>query len=73
MAYEIALPPPLANLYSVFHVSQLRKYVLDPSHKLETEDLQIIGDLTVEVQPVGLGDVQMRQLRGKSIRLVQVI
>jgi len=73
VAYEIALPPPLANLHSVFHVSQLRKYVPDPSHILEMEDLQIRGDLTVEVQPVGLGDVQMRQLRGKSIRLVQVI
>jgi len=73
MAYEIALPPPLANLYSVFHVSQLRKYVSDPSHILEMEDLQIRGDLTIEVQPVGLGDVQMRQLRGKSTRLVQVI
>ena len=57
----------------MFHVSQLRKYVPDPSHILEMEDLQIRGDLTVEAQPVGLGDIQMRQLRGKSIRLVQVI
>ena len=73
VAYEIALPPPLTNLHSVFHVSQLRKYVPDPSHVLEMEDLQIRGDLTVEVQPVGLGDVQLRQLKGKSIRLVQVI
>ena len=39
VAYEIALPPPLANLHSVFHVSQLKKYVLDPSHVLEMEDL----------------------------------
>ena len=73
VAYEIALPPPLANLHSVFHVSQLRKYVPDPSHVLEIEDLQIRGDLTVEVQPVGLGDIQLMQLKGKSIRLVQVI
>jgi len=73
VAYEIALPPPLANLHSVFHVSQLRKYVPNPSHVLEMEDLQIRGDLTVEVQPVGLGDIQTRQLRGKSISLVQVI
>jgi len=57
MAYEIALPLPLANLHSVFHVSQLRKYVPDPSHVLEMEDLHIRGDLTVEVQPIGLGDV----------------
>ena len=73
VAYEIALPPPLANLHPVFHVSQFRKYVTDPSYVLEMEDLQIRGDLTVKVQPVGLGDVQMRQLRGKSISLVQVV
>jgi len=41
----------------MFHVSQLRKYVPDPSHVLKVEDLQIKGDLTVEVQPVGLGDI----------------
>jgi len=27
VAYEIALPPHLANLHNVFDVSQLRKYV----------------------------------------------
>jgi len=58
MAYEIALPPQLSNLHSVFHVSQLRKYVPDPSHVLEAEDLQLRGDLSMEVQPVGLGNSQ---------------
>jgi len=72
VAYEIALPPQLANLHSVFHVSQLRKYVSDPSHVLEVEDLKIRNDLSVEVQPVGLGDSQTRQHRGKTISLVQV-
>ena len=37
VAYEIVLPPQLANLHPVFHVSQLRKYVLDPTHVLEAE------------------------------------
>jgi len=73
VAYEIALSPQLANLHSVFHVSQLRKYVPNPSHVLEAEDLQIREDLSMEVQSVGLGDSQTRQLRGKSIDLVQVI
>ena len=35
VAYEIALPLHLANLHNVFHVSQLRKYVADPTHVLE--------------------------------------
>jgi len=40
-AYEIALPPHLANLHNVFHVSQLRKYMPDPTHVLEEDDVQI--------------------------------
>ena len=32
MAYQIALPPSLSNLHNVFHVSQLHRYIHDPSH-----------------------------------------
>jgi len=41
VAYEISLPPQLVNLHPVFHVSQLRKCVFDPSHVLEVEDVKI--------------------------------
>ena len=40
VAYEIALPPQLANLHPVFHVSQMRKYVSDPAHVLEAHLIQ---------------------------------
>jgi len=37
-------------------VSQLRKYVFNPAHVLEAEDIQIREDLTVEVPPIALED-----------------
>ena len=40
VAYQIALPPMFSNLHNVFHVSQLRKYVSDPSHILESDSIQ---------------------------------
>jgi len=73
MAYEITLPPQLANLHSVFHVSQLRKYVFDPSHVLEAEDVQITENLTMEVPPVALKDSRVEERRGKPVNLVKVI
>jgi len=73
VAYEIALPLQLANLHPVFHVSQLRKYVFDPSHVLEAENVQVREDLTVEVQPVGLEDRRVEERRGRTISLVKVI
>jgi len=73
VAYEIALPPQLANLHPVFHVSQLRKYVFDPAHVLEVEDIQIKEDLTMEVPPIALEDSKVEECRGKIVSLVKVI
>jgi len=59
---EIALPPHLANIYNVFHVSQLRKYIEDPSHVLESNDIQIREALTVNTGPVQILDSQVKKL-----------
>jgi len=73
VAYEITLPPHLANMHNVFHVSQLRKYIVDPSHVLEADDIQVQEDLTMEARLVRILDSQVKQLRGKEIRTVKVL
>ena len=73
VAYLIALPPHLANLHPVFHVSQLRKYIPDPAHVLELDTVQIRENLTYDVAPIRISDRKMRQLRGKEIPLVKVM
>jgi len=62
VAYEITLPPQLANLHPVFHVSQLRKYVFHPAHVLEAGDIQIKEDLVVEVPPIALEESRVEEL-----------
>jgi hypothetical protein len=73
VAYRIALPPSLANLHDVFHVSQLRKYIADPSHVIQMDDVQVRDNLTVEVLPVKIDGREMKRLRGKEIALVKVL
>ena len=73
MAYEISLPPPLANIHNIFHVSQLRKYVPDPSHILEFNSIQVKENLSFEVKPIKILDSQVKQLRGRSIPMVKVL
>src|SRR3954470_21322653 len=72
VAYRIALPPTLANMHDVFHVSQLRKYISDPSHVIQVDDVQVKDNLTVETLPVRIEDRRLKQLRGKEIALVRV-
>ncbi|XP_058733232.1 uncharacterized protein LOC131604834 [Vicia villosa] len=72
VAYRIVLPPMLTNLHDVFHVSQLRKYIADPSHVIQVDDVQMKDNLTVETLPVRIEDRKLKQLHGKEIALVRV-
>nr|XP_012575469.1 uncharacterized protein LOC105853019 [Cicer arietinum] len=73
VAYQIALPPSLSNLHSVFHVSQLRKYIFDPSHVIESDKVQIKENLTFETLPLRIEDQKTKELRGNTISLVKVV
>ena len=71
-AYRLALPPSLAGVHNVFHVSQLRRYVPDPSHVLEAEPLQVERDLSYRERPLRILDAQETQLRRRTIPRVLV-
>jgi hypothetical protein len=51
----------------VFHVSQLRKYVSDPSHVIELDDVQVRENLTVETMPMRIEGREVKKLRNKEI------
>ena len=72
VAYRLALPPNLAAVHNVFHVSILRKYVSDPSHILQYEPVQINEDLSYEEQPIQILAQEERKLRSCSIPMVKV-
>ena len=73
VAYELALPPELDGVHNIFHVSQLRKYVYDPSHILSYEPLQVDETLSYEEKPLKILDQRVKELRNKSIPLVKVL
>jgi len=40
LAYRLELPQELPRVHNVFHVSQLQKYIPDPSHVIEHDPIQ---------------------------------
>ena len=50
----------------------LRKYISNPSHVLEAPSVELQKDLSFEVQPVGIVDQKMKELRNKVIPMVKV-
>ena len=55
-AYRLVLPPSLSGVHDVFHVSMLRKYIIDPSHVLDYSGLQLDDHLTLEEYPMRILD-----------------
>ena len=72
VAYRLALPPSMSNLHNVFHVSTLRKYVSDPSHILQDQEVDISPEVRYEEPAVAILDRKEKVLRNKSIPLVKV-
>ena len=73
VAYWLRLPPELARIHDVFHVSMLRKYISDPSHMLRDQPVELKEDLTYEERPVQIFDRKYQVLRNKVIPLVKVL
>ncbi|XP_020094155.1 leucine-rich repeat extensin-like protein 3 [Ananas comosus] len=48
VAYKLALPPKLAGVHNVFHLSNLCKYFRNSSHVLEYEPVELHNDVTYE-------------------------
>ena len=73
VAYRLALPPDLSHVHPVFHVSMLRKYVVDPSHVLDYIPAEVQQDLTYEERPIKILDRKTQVLRTKIVHLVKVL
>ena len=67
------MPPELARIHDVFHVSMLLNYIADPSHVLRDQPVELKENLTYEERPVQIVDRKDQVLRNKVIPLVKVL
>nr|CAD1834669.1 unnamed protein product [Ananas comosus var. bracteatus] len=72
VAYRFALPPQLADVHSVFHVSNLHKYIHNPEHAMLYEPPELQEDLSYEEFPVSIIAREVRKLRNREISYVKV-
>ena len=49
---KVPLPPKLSSVHNVFHISQLYKYIRDPTHVIFHTLIEFKEDLTCEKQPM---------------------
>jgi hypothetical protein len=69
VAYQLELPPQLADVHDVFHVSQLKKCLQFPKKQLSMEELDLGGDLTYSERPIKILDTVEPVTRSKVIKM----
>ena len=73
VAYRLALPPSLSSVHEVFHVSMLRKYTPDPTHIVDWGEFVVDAYGTFKEGPMCIMDSREQVLRGKTVKLVNVL
>ena len=73
LAYKLVLPPKLAKIHDVFHVSMLRRYRSDPSHVLKDSEVTLSENLSYNEEPVKIVDHKVKQLRQRQIPMVKIV
>ncbi|WVZ88875.1 hypothetical protein U9M48_035342 [Paspalum notatum var. saurae] len=72
VAYRLELPPHLAAVHDVFHVSQLKNCLWVPEEAVDTSRIQIEPDLTYEENPIKILDQKQRSTRQRTINFYKV-
>jgi hypothetical protein len=72
VAYRLKLPTELSGIHDVFHISNLKKCLVDESLAMPHQEVEIDEQLRFTERPVAIVDRQKKKLRKKKIPMVKV-
>jgi hypothetical protein len=73
VAYCLQLPPQLAAIHDIFHVSQLRKCVKVPTEIIDPQAIKIESDLTYTEHPIRVLDTKERSRRRETVKMFKIL
>jgi hypothetical protein len=73
VAYRLGLPEGMADIHPVFHVSQLRRCLMEPEkERVLEEEIALQIDLRYQEVPVKILDTVTKRIRNSEVRICRV-
>jgi hypothetical protein len=72
VAYKLQLPPSLARVHDIFHVSQLKKCLKTPVDVVLSEVAPLESDLTYPEHPIKILDQKSHVTRQRTIKFYKI-
>ncbi|GKB40068.1 hypothetical protein Tco_0885010 [Tanacetum coccineum] len=72
VAYKLELPEELSNVYSTFHISNLKKFLSNEFIVIPMKELRLDDKLNFVEDPVEIMDREVKQLKQSQIPIIKV-
>ncbi|GKB24156.1 putative reverse transcriptase domain-containing protein [Tanacetum coccineum] len=72
VAYRLDLPKELNGVHDTFHVSNLKKCLVDPTLQVPLDEIQVDAKLNFMKEPVEILEREFQKLKRSSISIVKV-
>ncbi|GKA99628.1 hypothetical protein Tco_0827622 [Tanacetum coccineum] len=73
VAYRLRLPQELNSVHDTFHVSNLKKYLADPTLHVPLEEIQVDAKLNFVKEPVEILEREIKKLKRSRIPIIKMI
>ncbi|GKG18809.1 hypothetical protein Tco_0375908 [Tanacetum coccineum] len=72
VAYRLDLPEELNGVHDMFHVSNLKKCLADPTLKVPLDEIQVDAKLNFVEEPMEILEREFKKLKRSRISIVKV-
>ncbi|GJT60952.1 reverse transcriptase domain-containing protein [Tanacetum coccineum] len=72
VAYQLDLPEELYGVHDTFHVSNLKKYLADPTLQVPLDEIRVDAKLNFVEEPVEILEREFKKLKRSRIAIVKV-